>query len=54
MRQGQIYDLQNRHNLAIKAYQQAVKFAPEADAARESQHYINSPYTRPNRGSERG
>ena len=47
MRQGQIYDLQKQHNLAIKAYQQAVRFAPDADAAHESQHYINSPYTRP-------
>jgi tetratricopeptide (TPR) repeat protein len=54
MRQGQIYDLQNRHNLAVKAYQQAAKFAPEADAARESQHYINSPYSRPVRTQERG
>jgi len=54
MRQGQIYDLQNRHNLAVQAYQQAVRFAPEADAARESQHYINSPYTRSVRNSERG
>jgi tetratricopeptide (TPR) repeat protein len=53
MRQGQIYDLQNHHNLAVKAYQQAVRFAPDADAARESQHYINSPYTRP-RNQERG
>jgi len=47
MRQGQIYDLQNRHNLAIPVYQQAVKFAPEADAARESLHYIGAPYSRP-------
>jgi tetratricopeptide (TPR) repeat protein len=54
MRQGQIYDLQNHHNLAVRAYQQAVKFAPEAEAARESQHYINSPYTRPIRNQERG
>jgi tetratricopeptide (TPR) repeat protein len=53
MRQGQIYDLQNRHNLAVKAYRQAVRFAPDADAARESQHYINAPYTRP-RLQERG
>jgi hypothetical protein len=53
MRQGQIYDLQNRRMLAVKAYQQAVRFAPEADAARESQRYINSPYTRP-RIQERG
>ena len=52
MRQGQIYDLQNRHNLAVNAYKQAVKFAPEADAARESQHYINAPYTRPIRNQE--
>jgi tetratricopeptide (TPR) repeat protein len=54
MRQGQIYDLQKHHNLAVKAYQQAVKFAPEAEAARESQHYINAPYTRPVRNQERG
>ncbi len=54
MRQGQIHDLQNHHSLAVQAYQQAVKFAPEAEAARESHHYINSPYTRPNRASERG
>lgn len=54
MRQGQIYDLQKNHNLAVKAYQQAVKFAPAAEAARESQHYINSPYSRPIRNQERG
>jgi tetratricopeptide (TPR) repeat protein len=50
MRQGQIYDLQHRHNLAVKAYVQAIQFAPEAEAARESQHYINSPYKRGERG----
>ncbi len=54
MRQGQIYDLKNHHNLAIQAYREAVKFAPEAEAARESQHYINSPYTRPVRNPDRG
>lgn len=54
MRQGQIYDLQNHHNLAVQAYRQAVRFAPEAEAARESQHYINSPYTRPVHNQERG
>src|SRR5256885_646826 len=54
MRQGQIYDLQNLHKLAVESYRQAVRFAPEADAARESQHYINSPYTRPARNQERG
>ena len=50
MRQGQIYDLQNRHNLAVKAYEEAIRFAPDAEAARESQHYINSPYKRALRG----
>ena len=54
MRQGQIYDLQKRHTLAVKAYQDAAKFAPDADAARESQHYINSPYSRPVRIQDRG
>jgi tetratricopeptide (TPR) repeat protein len=54
MRQGQIYDLQKRHNLAVPVYEQAVKFAPEAEAARESQHYINSPYSRPVHSSARG
>jgi tetratricopeptide (TPR) repeat protein len=52
MRQGQIYDLQNHHSLAVNVYRQAVKFAPEAEAARESQHYINSPYTRPTRNQD--
>ena len=46
MRQGQIYDMQKRRNLAIQAYRAAVSFAPQAEAARESQHYINSPYVR--------
>jgi tetratricopeptide (TPR) repeat protein len=50
MREGQIYDLQNRHSLAVPIYRKAVQFAPEAEAARESQHYINSPYRRPQRG----
>ncbi len=54
MREGQIYDLQNRHNLAVEAYREAVRFAPEAEAARESQHYIESPYTRRIRNQERG
>jgi tetratricopeptide (TPR) repeat protein len=52
MRQGQIYDLQKHHSLAVQAYQQAVRFAPDADAARESQHYINSPYTRSARNQD--
>jgi tetratricopeptide (TPR) repeat protein len=47
MREGQIYDLKNRHSEAIPYYREAVRFAPDADAARESQHYIGSPYKRP-------
>jgi len=50
MREGQIYDLQNRHDLAVPVYREAVRFAPEAEAARESQHYIGTPYRRPVRG----
>jgi tetratricopeptide (TPR) repeat protein len=49
MRQGQIYDLQNRHTDAVKVYQQAIRFAPDAEAARESKTYIGSPYHRSNR-----
>jgi len=45
MREGQIYDLQNRHTMAVLAYREAVKFAPQSDAAKESQRYIDSPYT---------
>lgn len=46
MRQGQIYDLTNRHNLAVPKYEAAIKFAPQADAAKECRRYISSPYKR--------
>jgi tetratricopeptide (TPR) repeat protein len=46
MRQGQIYDLEDRHDLAVKLYQRAVQFAPDAEAARESERYIRKPYKR--------
>ncbi len=46
MREGQIYDLQNRHELAIPAYKAASEFAPEAEAAKESRRYMSSPYKR--------
>ncbi|MES1261802.1 MAG: hypothetical protein ABUS49_08700, partial [Acidobacteriota bacterium] len=49
MRQGQIYDLENRHADAVKVYRQAMAFAPEAEAARESAKYIGAPYKRPSR-----
>jgi len=46
MRQGQIWDMKNNHEMATKAYEQAIAFAPEAEAARESQKYIRDPYRR--------
>jgi len=46
MRQGQIYDLTNRHSQAIPEYNKAIAFAPQAEAAKESQRYISSPYKR--------
>ncbi len=46
MRLGQIYDLTNRHGQAVEQYRKAMAFAPEAEAAKESRHYINSPYQR--------
>jgi tetratricopeptide (TPR) repeat protein len=47
MRVGQIYDLTQRHSLAIEAYKKAMAYAPEAEAARESRRYISVPYRRP-------
>jgi tetratricopeptide (TPR) repeat protein len=46
MRQGQIHDLQHKHDLAIADYKQAIAFAPEAEAAKESERYIREPYRR--------
>jgi len=46
MRVGQIYDLTQRHGLAVEAYKKAMAYAPEAEAARESRRYIASPYHR--------
>lgn len=46
MRVGQIYDLTQRHSLAVEAYRKAMAYAPDAEAARESRRYISSPYRR--------
>jgi len=46
MRQGQIYDLEHRRDLAVKVYHQAIQLAPDAEAARESEHYVHKPYKR--------
>jgi tetratricopeptide (TPR) repeat protein len=50
MRLGQIYDLTGQRKLAIDAYRRAAQFAPDSDAARESRHYIDSPYQRKTKG----
>ena len=52
MRQGQVYDLTNRHDLAVEAYKKAIAFAPEAEAAKESRRYISSPYRGEKRNSQ--
>jgi tetratricopeptide (TPR) repeat protein len=44
MRLGQIYDLKGRRSQAVSAYERAVAFAPDSDAARESRRYLSSPY----------
>ena len=46
LRQGQIYDLTNRREQALEAYRNAITFAPQAEAARESRRYLSSPYRR--------
>jgi len=46
LRTGQIYDMTSRRKQAVEAYKQAIAFAPQADAARESRAYLSSPYRR--------
>ncbi len=46
MRMGQILDMRNQHPQAIEFYKKAMAFAPEAEAAKESRHYIASVYRR--------
>ena len=46
MRVGQIYDLKGKRSEAVAAYKQAIAFAPESAAARESNGYLSSPYRR--------
>ncbi len=44
MRLGQIHDLRGERAEARQAYQRAIAFAPESDAAKESQRYLDRPY----------
>lgn len=46
LRLGQIYDLKGQHKAATAAYKQAISYAPNSDAARESKEYLSSPYRR--------
>lgn len=46
MRLGQVHDLLGHRDQAIAAYRSAIRYAPESEAARESQRYIGSPYKR--------
>jgi tetratricopeptide (TPR) repeat protein len=43
---GQTYDLKGQRALAVNAYKQAVRLAPESDAARFSRQYLSTPYHR--------
>jgi tetratricopeptide (TPR) repeat protein len=46
MRLGQIYDLKGERPAAQAAYQRAIAFAPDSDAAQESRQYLSDPYRR--------
>ncbi len=46
LRLGQTYDLKGQRSHAVAAYQQAVRLAPDSDAARQSRQYLASPYRR--------
>ncbi len=46
MRLGQIYDLKGERRFAVEAYRHAIATAPESDAAKESQRYLEKPYRR--------
>jgi hypothetical protein len=43
---GQIYDMRHRRGEAIAAYQKAIAYAPEAEAAQLSRKYLSTPYRR--------
>jgi tetratricopeptide (TPR) repeat protein len=46
LRMGQIYDMKHRRAEAIAAYQRAIAYAPQAEAAQESRKYLATPYRR--------
>ena len=46
LRMGQIYDMTYRRADAVAAYQKAIAYAPQAEAAQESRRYLATPYRR--------
>jgi len=46
LRLGQIYDLKGQRPQAVEAYGNAVRLAPESDAAKLSTRYMAAPYKR--------
>jgi len=47
LRLGQVCDMLRRRPEAVQAYQEAIAFAPGAEAAQESRRYLSTPYRRP-------
>jgi tetratricopeptide (TPR) repeat protein len=46
LRLGQTYDLKGQRALAVNAYRQVVRLAPESDVAKSSRQYLSAPYHR--------
>ncbi len=46
LRLGQTYDLKGQRALAVDAYRQVVRLAPESDLAKSSRQYLSAPYRR--------
>jgi tetratricopeptide (TPR) repeat protein len=49
LRLGQVYDLRSDHDAAVAAYREAIRTAPNSEAAAEAKRYISAPYRRPER-----
>jgi tetratricopeptide (TPR) repeat protein len=46
LRLGQTYDLKGQRALAVNAYRQVERLAPESDLAKSSRQYLSAPYHR--------
>jgi tetratricopeptide (TPR) repeat protein len=46
LRLGQTYDLKHHRDPAMEAYRQAIKTAPDSEAAAEAKGYLSHPYER--------